>query len=43
MKAIAILALIGAIGYLDRGFVDWLGLGAIAVLLIPILIALKES
>ncbi len=38
-----VLTIIGALGYLDRGFVDFLGLGALAMLLVPIVIALRSE
>lgn len=40
---IGILALIGGLGYLDRGWFDLLGLGAMALLVVPIVIAVRSE
>lgn len=40
---IGILVLIGGLGYLDRGWFDFLGLGAMALLVVPIVIAVRSE
>ena len=39
---VGFLVLIGVMGYLDRGYFDFLGLGALAMLVIPIVVALRR-
>lgn len=40
---IGILALIGGLGYVNRGWFDFLGLGAMALLVVPIVIAVRSE
>lgn len=40
---IGLLMMIGLAGKIDRGWFDWLGLGAMAMLVIPIVIALRSE
>lgn len=42
LRIIGILALIMGLGYLDRGFVDVLGAGALACLVVPAVIAFSK-
>ena len=37
-----LLGLIGVMGYLDRGYFDFLGLGALAMLVIPIVVTIRR-
>lgn len=41
--SIGLLMLIGVAGYIERGWFDLLGLGAMAVLVIPIVRALRSE
>lgn len=43
MMIIGLLVMIGLAGMIDRGWFDWLGLGAMAMLVIPIVIALRSE
>lgn len=38
-----LLMLIGIAGYIERGWFDWLGLGALATLVIPIVKGLRSE
>ncbi len=41
--AAGLLGLIGIMGYLDRGYFDFLGLGAMALLVIPIIETIRRA
>lgn len=43
MVIIGLLVMIGLAGMIDRGWFDWLGLGAMAMLVIPIVVALRSE
>lgn len=43
MMIIGLLVMIGLAGMLERGWFDWMGLGAMAMLVIPIVIALRSE
>ena len=43
MMIIGLLVMIGLAGMLERGLFDWMGLGAMAMLVIPIVIALRSE
>lgn len=42
MIIIGLLVMIGLAGMLERGWFDWMGLGTIAMLVIPIVITLRR-